>query len=266
MNKILLFVSGLLLSTLLSFTTKAQTDGTLTFTYTQPAPTSPSGTRNVLAVWIEDNSGTFVKTKMRYWGNGTNDHLPTWKTKSAQNVTDALTGATRTASTNPSAFGVKTVTWDGKDIDSIIVADGTYKIWVESSWQTSLAQNQHNTITSFAFTKGATEEYLNPAGNTYFNSINLAWVPATTSTAKVADTPFLIAYPNPTSGLLSIDYSKVTRIQILNILGNVILDEGTNNNISGTKTIDMRNFSNGVYIINLINGEKSAKYKVLLNK
>ena len=52
---------------------KAQTAGTLTFTYTQTAP-SASATKNVMAVWIEDNSGTFVKTKMRYWSNSTNDH------------------------------------------------------------------------------------------------------------------------------------------------------------------------------------------------
>ena len=58
-------------------TAYSQTDGTLTFTYTQNVPAGTSATKNVLAVWIEDNAGTFVKTKLRRWGGGTSDHLPT---------------------------------------------------------------------------------------------------------------------------------------------------------------------------------------------
>ncbi|MFY8008164.1 MAG: hypothetical protein ACOVNW_00645, partial [Flavobacterium sp.] len=40
----------------------AQTAGTLTFTYTQNTPTSPSvtGGGNVYAVWIETSAGAFV--------------------------------------------------------------------------------------------------------------------------------------------------------------------------------------------------------------
>ena len=56
---------------LLCFTigAKAQTAGTLTFSFNQPQPTSPApnaGIKSILAVWIENNAGTFVKTKMRF--------------------------------------------------------------------------------------------------------------------------------------------------------------------------------------------------------
>ena len=268
-KKKLLTFSSIAIAFCFSFNLFAQTDGTLTFSFTQPVPTSPSGTKNVLAVWIENSSGTFIKTKMRYWGGGTNDHLPTWLSKSAQNITDASTGATRTTSTTPTAFGTKTFTWDGKNVNGSVngttVPDGTYKVWIESSWQNSLTANAHNAITSFTFTKGPAAESLTPTGDTYFNAITIDWVPATTSVENISENPFIVAYPNPTTGILNLDYYKATHIQILNILGSVIYSEATNE-LSGFKSIDLRNLPNGIYFINLINGEKSTKYKIILNK
>ena len=43
----------------------AQTNGSMTFTFTQVAK-SPcyQGTKNVMAVWIQDNTGKFIKTKI----------------------------------------------------------------------------------------------------------------------------------------------------------------------------------------------------------
>ncbi len=161
--------------------TTAQTAGTLTFTYNQPQPTNPTlnqGVKNVYAVWIESSAGTFIKTKCRYTSGSTDDHLPTWSSKcgcanttiatgSACNITDATTGATRTASTTPTAFGAKSISWDGKNVvgatNGTTVADGTYKVWVESSWNDG-ANNIHNEINSFAFSKStvATHATLTP--------------------------------------------------------------------------------------------------------
>jgi len=165
-----------------AITANAQTDGTLTFTYNQPTPTSPAvtGGGNVYAVWIENAAGTFIKTKCRYTSTSTDDHLPTWASKcgcastsaatgAACNVTDAATGATRKATTTPTAFGAKTITWDGKNVvgttNGTTVADGTYKIWVESSWNDG-PNNIHNELIGFTFTKGPNEETLTPAGDT----------------------------------------------------------------------------------------------------
>ena len=54
----------------LSTKVKSQTAGTLTFTFTQTAPSSQA-TQNVMAVWIEDSAtSVFIKTKMRYWSGG----------------------------------------------------------------------------------------------------------------------------------------------------------------------------------------------------
>ncbi|MFZ4399735.1 MAG: DUF2271 domain-containing protein [Bacteroidales bacterium] len=169
----------------------SQTAGTLTFTYSQAAPSS-SATKNVMAVWIENSAGSFVKTKMRFWGNSTTDHLPSWVAKSAQNLTDATSGATRTATTSPTAFGAKTINWDGTTTSLALAADGNYNIFVESSYCNPEPSNgQHWIITNFAFTKGASAVHLTPTGPANFSGITLDWVPAaqiTVTTSALAST------------------------------------------------------------------------------
>lgn len=269
MKKTLLIVISVILSGYLSVYPQS-TDGTLTFSWNQPVPTSPSGNKNVIAVWIENNSGTFIKTKIKYTNSET-EHLPTWRAKSSQNVTDATTGATRTTNSNPTAFGTKSFSWDGTDASAappngVLVADGTYKVWIESAWQNNAPANSHNAITSFSFTKGTSEVHLTPTGDNYFNTITLDWVPASLSTEHVPGLPMLVAYPNPARGIFNIDYYQTTDIEVLNILGSVIYKRKTENTDSGNMSVDLRNFPDGIYFINVINGEKSAKYKVVLNK
>ncbi len=254
----------------LSFTSKlnAQTAGTLTFTYTQTAP-SASATKNVMAVWIEDNAGTFVKTKMRYWSNSTNDHLPSWVSKSAQSVVDATTGATRTASTVPSAFGAKTITWDGKNASGALVSDGVYKVFVESSYCNPEPSNgQHWLITSFTFTKGTATDHQTPTGPANFSNISLDWVPNTTAVEDIKDNSTLSVYPNPTKGSIVINYKDAKRIVIENVLGSVIYDENISTVGMGSKTLDLKKYSNGVYVVKIEsrNSGKITEQKVLLNK
>ena len=62
-------LAGIVLILFFSINSIAQTAGTLTFTYNQPQPTNPppnAGIKNVLAVWIENSAGTFIKTRFRF--------------------------------------------------------------------------------------------------------------------------------------------------------------------------------------------------------
>ena len=173
----------------LSAKIKAQTPGTLTFTYTQTAPSSQA-TKNVMAVWIEDSAtSTFIKTKMRYWSSGTSDHLPSWKANSAQSVVDASTGATLTSSTTPTAFGLKTITWNGTNAAGTVVADGTYNILIESSYcNPQPAANTHWLITNFYFHKTSNTENLTPTGPTNFSGITINWAPSTVPVVATSTT------------------------------------------------------------------------------
>lgn len=262
----------------------AQTAGTLTFTYNQPQPTSPAlnkGIKNVYAVWIETGSGAFVKTKARYTSNSTDDHFPAWASKagcssvtvatgSACNVTDASTGATRTTSTTPTAFGSKTITWDGKNVvgttNGTTVADGTYKIWVESSWNDG-ADNIHNELIGFTFTKGPTAVHLTPTGDNYINSVVLDWVPAPLATDEVLySEPVVKIYPVPSTGVFSIDViNQLNAIKVYNLIGQVVYEEKVNN-LETTKQIDLSNLNDGNYVISLSNEYGVSNYEVILKK
>ena len=255
----------------------AQTPGTLTFTFTQNVPSGTTANKNVYAVWIENSTGTFIKTKARYVAGGTNDHLPTWMSKSSGgvattataascSVVDASTGATRTASSAPTAFGAKTITWNGTNAAGTIVPDGVYKVWIESAYCNPQPSNgQHWLITSYSFTKGPNADHQTPAGNTNFTAITLDWN-STVGIEALSENSEINVYPNPSSGIVNVDFKKATEIKVENILGELIYDEKVEQMNAGTKTIDLTNFPNGNYFISVMDGETASKYKVILNK
>lgn len=276
-------IASLLLLVLVANNVSAQTPGTLTFTYTQPQPTSPAlnkGIKNVLAVWVENNTGTFIKTKNRFVSSSTDDHLPTWAAKSGGpstnalattcNVTDATIGATRTSTSAPAAYGTKTVTWDGKNVsgatNGATVADGVYKIWIESSWNDG-PDFIHNTIESFSFTKGPTAVTLTPTSTTgYFTNVTLVWAPSNLGVEDLnSDVPAAIVFPNPSTGIFNLDFNKeVSTINVSNLLGQVVLTQKTNDT---SAKVDLSSYENGIYIITVSNDKGNASnYKVILNK
>ncbi len=279
MKKLLLNFTGIALSTCYTATLFAQsTPGTLTFTYTQTAP-SVLATKNVLAVWIENNAGTFIKTKDRFVGGGTDDHLPTWMSKSSGgvaanasaascSVVDATTGATRTSSTTPTAFGAKTIIWNGTDVSGTVVADGTYKIWIESAIKSPEPSNgAHSFITSFSFSKSTSTVNLTPAGDANFSAITINWVPATTTGVENnSGNPEISVFPNPTNGILNITYAKASTIEVIDILGVVVYKEKTEGSSAGTKIIDLSNFANGIYFVNVSNEMGASQNRIILNK
>ncbi|MGL2964017.1 T9SS type A sorting domain-containing protein [Flavobacterium sp. RSB2_4_14] len=285
MKTTLKYLNAFLLFFIVTTNVFAQTAGTLTFTYNQPQPTSPSvtGGGNVYAVWIENATGTFIKTKARYTSTSTDDHLPTWASKcgcttttiatgAACNITDALSGATRKSTTTPTAYGAKSIVWDGKNVvgttNGTTVADGTYKIWVESSWNDG-PNNIHNELIGFTFTKGPTEVTLTPAGDNYINTVNLHWVPdAMSVNQNLANNPVVIIYPVPSSGVFNLDFkNEVKNITVYDLTGRTVYFEQLNENqINTTKQIDISNLSNGNYIISLKNDMGVSNYEVILSK
>lgn len=269
------FKAGLFLLLISTFyfpsltTVQGQTNGTLTFTFTE---THSGSTKNVLAVWITDNSGTFVKTRMRFWGSGTDDHLPSWKNNSGQNVVDAITGPTRTASTNPPAFGVKTVIWDGKDVTAVTVPDGTYQVYVESSWNNPEPPgNQHSTIINFPFEKSSVTTHSAPAGNNYFSNITLDWVPNPVSNIKETNDRNISVYPNPSNGMFQINFNKpfnVSKVLVRRINGEIVYEEALDKSSGMDISLDLMELSAGIYLVEVISSDSphSAIAKCIITK
>lgn len=263
----------------------AQTTGTLTFSYNQPVPTSPKPTYTgycVTAVWIENNAGAFIKTKMRYAGNSTKDHLPTFAAKAGGaasnalgtgvNITDATTGATRKNTTTPVGFGAQSFVWDGKNVsgatNGVTVPDGIYKVWIESTWVDS-GSNNHQELSSYSFTKGPISETTTAVGDAYVKNIVMNWV-ATGLGVKdnVSPNTQVVIYPNPTNGMFNIDFkNEINKIRVSNILGQVLYDENVLDSAPGTtKNIDLSSFENGTYFVNVSNEKGISNYKVVLEK
>jgi len=269
------FYSLVVLAILFGATTtaKAQTAGTMSFTFTTPKHTTGnyvSDGRYVLAVWIEScatcgagttvGTSTFVKTNLRYWSGSTNDHLPTWNTKSAASTTGATTGATQTT------FTARTVTWDGKNAaGTTLLADGNYRVCIQETWG-------HGTATAtryFPFVKGATT-YTNTtdvADDTNFTGITLTWTP-TLANDSFSKAPEVVVYPNPSKGVFNLDFkTPIKNITVVNTLGAIIYEENidaTSNVL--TKSVDLSSYTNGVYFINVSDDNGSSSYKVVLDK
>ncbi len=273
MKKLLFNLAGIALTICFSANVSAQTAGTLTFTYTPVSHSGYSGTKNVLAVWIQTSTGGFVKTKLRYAGGSTSDHLPTWAVNaggsannclsSSCNKTDATTGATL------SSFTTKTITWDGKNVsgtvNGTVVADGSYKVTIQSTWN----HGTSGTVTrSFTFTKGTAADHQTPANDANFTNITLDWVPAITTGVeeRVSDVQEISVYPNPTNGIFNVDFKKADNIKVINMLGAAVYEEKIEQAAAGTKSIDITNYANGIYFIYVSDGEKSSKHKIILNK
>jgi hypothetical protein len=170
----------------------AQTKGVLTVSFTTKSAASTNmqtnfsgghgGSRsyapkNILAVWVEDNSGKFVKTLIinaaRY-----KTFLTSWKNSTSAagsvfNSVDALTGATN------SNHGTRTSIWDGTDYEGKLVPDGTYKVCMELT-----ETNSTGNFVSYTITKGKTADVQKPADMTSFSAILLKWEPGTSSITK----------------------------------------------------------------------------------
>lgn len=274
MKKLLSKLTGAVAVICLTTSLNAQTSGTLTCAFTEVAKPAAScyngNAQHDLAVWIQTNAGGFVKTKMRYAGGGTSDHLPTWSVNAggtsgnclsaSANVVDATTGATK------STWGSYTVTWDGKmgaATTGTLQPDGVYKVSIQSTWSHGTA----TAMTSYTFTKGSTAYTRTVTADPNFGTVTLNWQPAvTTGINEATSNPVISVYPNPTEGVFNVDFKNATSIKVLNTLGAVIYEEKVEQLTEGTKNIDLSNFTNGIYFINVSNGTNSSNHKIILNK
>jgi len=122
--------------------------------------------RNVLAVWIEDAAGNFVKTINR-WANRRAQHLVAWEQASGgANVdVDAVSGATRSSHNANVA-----VSWDLKDSAGQLIPDGIYTIRMEVADRNSNSPDQNNQGT-FAFEKNGMAATQTVSGGGFQNVI-----------------------------------------------------------------------------------------------
>ena len=220
----------------------AQTQGTLSFSVTTTAPSSTKySTSHLFAAWIENSAGDFIKTKLKYL-NGDYVHMENWVNKSMLNVVDATTGATLTS------YGTRTFLWNGTDVNSSVVTDGKYYVWLEMAWDDNLTTGK--TVKSYAFTKGSTIFQSSPANTDNFLSTALTWTPLTTGLEPSLENNEIKIFPNPSSGLIKIDFRELSgecTIRVLDQSGKTAYHEKLGYINSGLRTLDLSSLKAGSY-------------------
>jgi hypothetical protein len=244
-------IIGLLFVLLASSWIQAQTTGTLTVTATTSETGGNYAPKNIVAVWIEDERGNFVKTLLAYAVNR-KTHLNTWEASTTAagspfNTVDAITGATRTS------HATRSCTWNGTDVNGVLVPDGTYKVRMELT-----DKNATGNYSSFNFTKDTNPENLTPANVPSFSSISINWEPVITSIEDKSFRESLNVYPNPSSGIFNIRGENINEVQIMNVSGAVIYQ-------GEFTAIDLSNQPDGIYYLKITTSTGTITKKIMKN-
>ena len=230
--KLLIF---LLLTGSMSF---AQTEGELSVSVTTSKAGGEFAPKNVVAVWVENSSGEFVKTLLTY-ANKRKGYLTHWKdvttsAGSAYNAIDAVTGATQ------NSHGNRTCSWNGKDFQGNAAADGVYRICMELT-----DKNGTGNYSTFEMTKSTNVYTLTPPDVPSFSSVQLAWTPSQTSAVDaIPDYNQYEVYPSPTTGLLEIKGKNIQSVEISNMIGQTIY-------IGNSNSADISSNPNGIYFVKI---------------
>jgi hypothetical protein len=215
----------------------AQTEGVLTVSATTSSTGGNYAPKNIVAIWIEDEQGNFVKTLLAYAQNR-KTHLNTWEASTTAagspfNVVDAITGATR------SSHATRSCTWSATDVSEVIVADGTYRVRMELT-----DKNSTGNFSTFTFVKGPEAQNLTPANVPSFASISIVWEPVFVSVSENISEKQYHVYPNPTSGLFQVSGENILQVEVLNPAG-IEVFKGSSTNL------DLAGMPNGIYYVKI---------------
>ncbi|MBK9033033.1 MAG: DUF2271 domain-containing protein [Myxococcales bacterium] len=171
----LLALVALITAALAGAAAPATAQASLQVTFKTTAHGGNYAPRNVVAVWIEDPAGTFVKTVGR-WANTRRSHLVAWTAKAGAADVDAVSGATR-----PDHVPTLNLTWDLKNRAGAEVPDGTYTIRMELADRNSstAAENDQGTFTFVKNGTSATQTNLTSGG---FNTVGITYTAMVSAT------------------------------------------------------------------------------------
>lgn len=185
----------------------AQTDGAARMAVTLN-DYNGSSKNHWTVVWVTTEAGQFIAT---LWKQGTKyafnssqwtTHCPQWNAArggvNGYTFVDGYTSATATsyAGTNSPVI----LTWDCRDTNNVLVADGNYKFWVQYAEDSGAGPYTTNGL---RWTKGpapGTNNYANLGPN--FTSMQVRWTPA-------AVAPIITSAPPPASGTVGVPYNHV---------------------------------------------------------
>lgn len=248
MKQLVLIILGIIFS---AIGIKAQTAGLLTVTTTTSSAGGNYAPRNILAIWIEDEQGNWVKTLMAY-ANARITHLNIWEAStsaagSTYNVVDAITGPTQ------NNHSERISSWNGTNLNGTVVPDGTYRLIMELT-----DKNGTGNYSTFTFIKGPNPVNLTPSNVPSFSSISIVWEPNTVSIAdiEVVNTG---VFPNPTTGKFNIKGENITEVKVWSADGKLIFE-------GKSSLIDLSEHPEGIYYIRISSGKEISNSKIILQR
>ena len=142
----------------------------LTVTVTTATNNGTYSPRNIGAIWIAKDSGTFVKT-LAVWARTRIRYLTMWNSTTSSaglsaNTVDAVTGATL------SSHQTHKVTWNCTDASRNPVPDGAYRVYFEMTNRSGTGPNMF-----VDFTKGSMPLNLTPTDQKTFKGISVVFQP-----------------------------------------------------------------------------------------
>ena len=227
----------------------AQTQGTLTVSTSTSATVGANyDPNNIVAIWVVNSSGVFVKSLLVDAGIR-QQYLYTWiASNSSLNKVDATTGATGTF------HGTITCSWNGKNVSEVVVPDGTYTVKMELT-----DKHSQGNLGSFAFAKGTAAQNLIPADVPSFSNNSIKWAPAVnTAVEEVKLSNLYQVYPNPTSSSIYVNGLNIKEIEILTPYGKSVMKTNLQN-------INLSNLPKGIYMIK-INSANGTIVKKLIKE
>jgi hypothetical protein len=228
----------------------AQTSGTLKVSTTTNSTGGNYAPNNIVAIWIENENGKFVKTLAAY-ANVRKQYLYTWKASttdggSLYNIVDAVTGATRTS------HGTINCSWNGTDYKGAEVGDGTYKLRFELT-----DKHSQGNLASYSFSKGNVSVAQTPADVPSFTSTSIKWEPTLkTGIYKTAKRKGIEIKYNPASGQLSVLGVPVKKVEVFNYAGQLVF-------VSSSSISNLNSLQDGVYLIAVKTDTKLYSKKIM---
>lgn len=229
--------------------------------------------KHVLACWISSStnlttSASFVRTInfQSNNGDGATARLVNWVKNSASNKTDAITGATLGSHNQATTGGISRIpfTWNFKNKNGVVVADGTYYINIEFTESNAAGQ-----IIQYPVIKGTASYTIAPtpvAANAYFTGPSLVYTAPTVALTTTEVTNFDFVY-SPSDRNLQLEYDAANHtgieLQLINLKGQTVFNKALKG--FGKETTQLPACQKGIYLIRLTDKEGwSQTHKLLL--
>jgi len=226
-----------------------RSDGTVDFQVRTISYNGAYAPAHCLAIWVCDENDNFIRTIVRR-ALSYSQHLVKWNQMTNGDDTNALiTGA------SPNVHTTWTFNWDCKDRFDEMIPDGIYKVYVEFTEDNSLLIPVNGPWTMVEFTKGDQAQTVTPAGDQFFQDINLEFVPTGPQNPSV-----VITYPYQG------DEISILPLYILFDVENFPLDSGTINLFINDEFVTQQINSSGILIYELPNGDVELTLKLYDNQ